>query len=86
VNSDRSVDFSGYSTNKAYHHDITGLLLNVVLNTITLTLQYTRIDIHRVCGFKYHYNDELQYVTLMLVSQINHDVIINSNILKVNSI
>ena len=52
VNSDRSVDFSGYSTNKVYHHDITELLLNVMLNTITLTLKYTRIDIHPTYAFK----------------------------------
>ena len=36
---DRSVVFSGTpvsSTNKTYHHDLTEIMLNVVLNTITL--------------------------------------------------
>jgi len=35
---DRSVVFTGYSTNKTDRHDITEILLKVALNTITIIL------------------------------------------------
>jgi hypothetical protein len=37
VTCDRSVVFSGYSTNKTDHHDITEILLKVALSTINQT-------------------------------------------------
>ena len=42
VTCDRSVIFSGYSTNKTYRHDITEILLKVALNTITINPCITR--------------------------------------------
>ena len=66
MNSDRSVDFSGYSTNKAYHYDITEILLNVALNTITLTLKYTCINIHPAYAFKHSAINMLNEIHLIL--------------------
>ena len=40
------------STNKTYYHDITGILLKVALNTITLT----HIGFYNVCYFKLQHN------------------------------
>jgi hypothetical protein len=41
-----------YPTNKTYYHDITGILLKVALNTITLT----HIGFYNVCYFKLQHN------------------------------
>jgi hypothetical protein len=52
----RSVVFSGSSINKTDCHDITEILLKVVLSTITLTLTLRIIKLYNICIYSENIN------------------------------